>query len=161
MTVGDQTRFESMTKDVIRVHQDPCALDGAAWNALLDRQSRPTPFMRWEYLAALHASGSAVPRTGWAPRFVTVHRGAQLQAAGAAYLKSHSYGEYVFDWAWADAYQRHGLRYYPKLLVRRAVHPGAWQPPAGHRRRRPPHPAGRAGPLAEDEDAVIGAPAVP
>ena len=106
-----------MTKDVIRVHQDPCALDGAAWNALLDRQSRPTPFMRWEYLAALHASGSAVPRTGWAPRFVTVHRGAQLVAAAPAYLKSHSYGEYVFDWAWADAYQRHGLRYYPKLLV--------------------------------------------
>ena len=106
-----------MTKDVIRVHQDPCALDGAAWNALLDRQSRPTPFMRWDYLAALHASGSAVPRTGWAPRFVTVHRGAQLVAAAPAYLKSHSYGEYVFDWAWADAYQRHGLRYYPKLLV--------------------------------------------
>ena len=79
--VGEQTGFESMTKDVIRVHQDPCALDGAAWNALLDRQSRPTPFMRWDYLAALHASGSAVPRTGWAPRFVTVHRGAQLVAA--------------------------------------------------------------------------------
>ena len=93
--MGDQTRFESMTKDVIRVHQDPCALDGAAWNALLDRQSRPTPFMRWEYLAALHASGSAVPRTGWAPRFVTVHRGAKLVAAAPAYLKSHSYGEYA------------------------------------------------------------------
>jgi predicted N-acyltransferase len=106
-----------MTKDVIRVHQDPCALDGAAWNALLARQSRPTPFMRWEYLAALHASGSAVPRAGWAPRFVTVHRGARLVAAAPAYLKSHSYGEYVFDWAWADAYQRHGLPYYPKLLV--------------------------------------------
>ena len=106
-----------MTKDVIRVHQDPGALDGTAWNALLAKQSRPTPFMRWEYLAALHASGSAVPRTGWAPRFVTVHRGAQLVAAAPAYLKSHSYGEYVFDWAWADAYQRHGLHYYPKLLV--------------------------------------------
>ncbi|MDH4391542.1 MAG: GNAT family N-acetyltransferase [Aquabacterium sp.] len=106
-----------MARDVIRVHQDPCALDGASWNALLDQQSRPTPFMRWEYLAALHASGSAVPRAGWAPRFVTVHRGAQLVAAAPAYLKSHSYGEYVFDWAWADAYQRHGLPYYPKLLV--------------------------------------------
>ena len=106
-----------MTKDVIRVHQDPCALDGAAWNALLDRQSRPTPFMRWEYLAALHASASAVARTGWAPRFVTVERAGRLVAAAPAYLKSHSYGEYVFDWAWADAYQRHSLRYYPKLLV--------------------------------------------
>ncbi len=73
--------------------------------------------MRWAYLAALQASGSAVQDTGWAPRFVTVRRGGRLVAAAPAYLKSHSYGEYVFDWAWADAYQRHGLRYYPKLLV--------------------------------------------
>ena len=115
--MGDQTGPEAMTNDVIRVHQDPGALDGAAWNALLDRQSRPTPFMRWEYLAALHASGSAIARTGWSPRFVTVERAGQLVAAAPAYLKSHSYGEYVFDWAWADAYERHGLRYYPKLLV--------------------------------------------
>jgi len=115
--VSDQTKFDAIAKDVIRVHRDPTALDGAAWNALLQQQSRPTPFMRWEYLAALHASGSAVARTGWAPRFVTVQRGGRLVAAAPAYLKSHSYGEYVFDWAWADAYQRHGLRYYPKLLV--------------------------------------------
>ena len=115
--MSDQTKFDAIAKDVIRVHRDPTALDGAAWNALLQQQSRPTPFMRWEYLAALHASGSAVARTGWAPRFVTVQRGGRLVAAAPAYLKSHSYGEYVFDWAWADAYQRHGLRYYPKLLV--------------------------------------------
>ena len=102
--------------DVIRVHDDPATLDAAAWNALLDAQPAPTPFMRHEYLAALHASGSAVAGTGWAPRFVTVHRGGTLRAACAAYLKSHSYGEYVFDWAWADAYRRHGLSYYPKLL---------------------------------------------
>ena len=115
--MSDQTKFDAMAKDVIRVHRDPTALDGAAWNSLLQQQSRPTPFMRWEYLAALHASGSAVARTGWAPRFVTVQRNGQLVAAAPAYLKSHSYGEYVFDWAWADAYERHGLRYYPKLLV--------------------------------------------
>jgi hypothetical protein len=115
--VGDQTGPQAMTDDVIRVHQDPCTLDGAAWNALLASQSHPTPFMRWEYLTALHASASAVPRTGWTPRFVTVERGGALVAAAPAYLKSHSYGEYVFDWAWADAYQRHGLAYYPKLLV--------------------------------------------
>ncbi|MDO9285805.1 MAG: GNAT family N-acetyltransferase [Aquabacterium sp.] len=93
------------------------ALDGAAWNALLATQARPTPFMRWEYLAAMQSSGSAVARTGWVPRFVTVHRDGRLVGAAPAYLKSHSYGEYVFDWAWADAYQRHGLHYYPKLLV--------------------------------------------
>jgi uncharacterized protein len=102
---------------VIRVHEDPSSLDGNAWNGLLAAQPQPTPFMRWEYLAALHTSGSAVAETGWAPRFVTVHRDGALVAAAPAYLKAHSYGEYVFDWAWADAYQRHGLRYYPKLLV--------------------------------------------
>ena len=115
--MSNQPQGKQTTEDVIRVHDDPEALDGKAWNALLDRQSQPTPFMRWEYLAALHTSGSAVPGTGWAPRFVTVWRDGDLVAAAPAYLKSHSYGEYVFDWAWADAYQRHGLRYYPKLLV--------------------------------------------
>ncbi|OYU97933.1 MAG: GNAT family N-acetyltransferase, partial [Burkholderiales bacterium PBB5] len=101
-------------KDVIRVHDDPRALDAAAWDGLLATQDRPTPFMHLAYLAALHSSGSAVPATGWSPRFITVHRGNHLVAAAPAYLKSHSYGEYVFDWAWADAYQRHGLPYYPK-----------------------------------------------
>ncbi|MFY7942699.1 MAG: GNAT family N-acetyltransferase, partial [Burkholderiaceae bacterium] len=95
---------------------DPCALDAQAWNALLAQQANPTPFLRHEYLAALHASQSAVPATGWHPRFVCVFRGDQLVAACLLYLKDHSYGEYVFDWAWAEAYQRHGLRYYPKLL---------------------------------------------
>ncbi len=101
---------------VIRLHDDPLSLDASAWNRLLDAQDAPTPFMRHEYLAALHASGSAVPGSGWAPQWLTVERGGTLQGAAALYLKSHSYGEYVFDWAWADAYQRHGLPYYPKLL---------------------------------------------
>ena len=105
------------SEDVIRVHSDPTSLDTMAWNGLLARQTRPTPFMRLEYLAALHCSRSAVPETGWTPRFVSVYRGDELVAAAPAYSKRHSYGEYVFDWAWADAYQRHGLRYYPKLLV--------------------------------------------
>ncbi|HSI59894.1 MAG TPA: GNAT family N-acetyltransferase, partial [Ideonella sp.] len=96
---------------------DPASLDAAEWNALLARQPSPTPFLRHEYLLALHASGSAVPDTGWMPRFITVHRGSALVGATVAYLKDHSYGEYVFDWAWADAYQRHGLAYYPKLLA--------------------------------------------
>ena len=73
--------------------------------------------MRHEYLTALYESGSAVPDTGWAAQWITLHaQDGGLQAAAALYLKSHSYGEYVFDWAWADAYRRHGLRYYPKLL---------------------------------------------
>ncbi|MCX7243109.1 MAG: GNAT family N-acetyltransferase, partial [Polaromonas sp.] len=75
------------------------------------------PFMRHEYLAAMQASGSAVPDTGWTPRFMALYDGTRLVAACALYLKSHSYGEYVFDWAWANAYQQHGLSYYPKALV--------------------------------------------
>jgi predicted N-acyltransferase len=101
---------------VIRVHDDPAAIDAGAWNALLETQDAPTLFMRHEYLSALHRSCSAAPDTGWAPAWLTVNRGNTLCAACALYLKSHSYGEYVFDWAWADAYQRHGLAYYPKLL---------------------------------------------
>jgi uncharacterized protein len=101
---------------VIRAHDDPAAIDAGAWNALLDRQDAPTPFMRHEYLAALHRSKSAVAATGWASAWLTVERDGTMLAACALYLKAHSYGEYVFDWAWADAYQRHGLAYYPKLL---------------------------------------------
>jgi predicted N-acyltransferase len=109
---------ENTAKDyVIRVHADPADIDAAAWNELLAAQPAPTPFLRHEYLLALHESGSAVPETGWAPQFVTLAAGGTLVAATALYLKSHSYGEYVFDWAWADAYRRHGLRYYPKLLA--------------------------------------------
>ncbi len=101
---------------VIGVHDDPARIDGEAWNALLDADPDASPFMRHEYLTALHASGSAIAATGWQPCFVTLHRGGALHAAVPLYLKAHSYGEYVFDWAWADAYERHGLAYYPKLL---------------------------------------------
>ncbi len=102
---------------VIRVHDSPSGIAAAAWNDLLRQQSQPTPFMRHEYLAALHDSGSAVPATGWQPRFVTLWRGSVLRGACAVYIKAHSYGEYVFDWAWANAYAQHGLDYYPKALV--------------------------------------------
>ncbi len=102
--------------DLIRVFDAPGAIDASAWNALLDAQDSPTPFLRHEYLSALHESGSAAPDTGWHARFVALYRGTELAGACALYLKDHSYGEYVFDWAWADAYHRHGLRYYPKLL---------------------------------------------
>ena len=101
---------------LIQVHSDAASLDAAAWNALLSEQTHPTPFMRHEYLNALELSGSAVAESGWLPRHLTLHVDGRLQAACAGYLKSHSYGEYVFDWAWADAYRRHGLRYYPKQL---------------------------------------------
>src|SRR4051794_22062510 len=101
---------------VIRVLDRPSAIEAARWNDLLQAQGDATPFMRHEYLDALHESESAVETAGWLPQFLVVERGAELQAACPLYLKDHSYGEYVFDWAWADAYERHGLRYYPKLL---------------------------------------------
>ncbi len=102
---------------VTRVLDSPLDIDGAAWNALLAAQPQPTPYMRHEYLAALHASGCAEPATGWTPRFMTLWLGGRLMAACPLYLKDHSYGEYVFDWAWANAYEQHGVAYYPKALV--------------------------------------------
>ncbi len=105
---------------VIRVLDSPLQLNGGSWNALLAAQSPDgsvNPFMRHEYLAALHASGSATPGTGWTPRFFTLWRGDTLAGACALYLKDHSYGEYVFDHAWANAYRQHGLDYYPKAVA--------------------------------------------
>ena len=101
---------------VIRLFDSPASVDATQWNALLDEQASSTPFMRHEYLLAMHASGSAIASTGWLPQFLAVCRDDVLVAACPLYLKDHSYGEYVFDWAWADAYQRHRLPYYPKLL---------------------------------------------
>lgn len=87
------------------------------WDALVKAQSAPTPFLSYAFLHALHASGSASPDTGWQPQFLLLYdEDDGLAAALPLYVKGHSYGEYVFDWAWADAYQRHGLDYYPKLL---------------------------------------------
>jgi len=105
---------------VIRVLDSPLKVNASEWNALLAAQSpdqAANPFMRHEYLAALHESGSATPETGWTPCFVTLWQGGTLAGACPLYLKAHSYGEYVFDWAWANAYQQHGLDYYPKALA--------------------------------------------
>ena len=101
----------------LRVADVPADIDADAWDGLLAAQPHATPFLRHAYLAALHDSGSATPETGWTPLFFTLWSGQALQAACALYVKGHSYGEYVFDWAWADAYARHGLDYYPKAVV--------------------------------------------
>ena len=104
---------------LLQIHDDPGRIDAAAWDALLAASPAPTPFLRHAFLAALHASGSACAATGWQPVFMTLadeNDAGVLRAGAALYLKSHSYGEYVFDWAWADAWERAGQRYYPKLL---------------------------------------------
>ena len=102
---------------VIRILTSPDEVNAADWNHLLNLQPQATPFMRHEYLAALHKSGSATAQTGWTPRFITLERGGAMVGACALYLKDHSYGEYVFDHAWANAYHQHGLNYYPKAVV--------------------------------------------
>jgi len=102
---------------VIRVLASPLDIPAEAWNALLMREADASPFMRHEYLCAMHQSGCARERAGWQPQFVTLWREGVLQAACPMYLKNHSYGEYVFDWAWANAYAQHSLNYYPKALV--------------------------------------------
>ncbi|HEY6239484.1 MAG TPA: GNAT family N-acetyltransferase [Burkholderiales bacterium] len=88
------------------------AIDPRAWNALAGEH----PFLRHEFLHALHETGCACERTGWSPHYLTLWQDTSLVGAMPLYAKAHSYGEYVFDWSWADAYHRHGLSYYPKLL---------------------------------------------
>ncbi len=87
-----------------------------AWDALASSQDRSNPFLSFAFLHALHESNSACTETGWQPQFIVLYDGEELVAAMSLYVKSHSYGEYVFDWAWADAYHRNGMEYYPKLL---------------------------------------------
>lgn len=87
-------------------------VSAAAWNALPGANLG----MSHEYLLALEESGCAVPETGWQAAFLTFWEGEQLRGALPLFFKSHSYGEFVFDWAWADAYERNGLSYYPKLV---------------------------------------------
>jgi len=86
------------------------------WDSLVAAQPDATPFLSYAFLHALHESGSAAKESGWEPQYLTLWQEEQLKAALPLYLKYHSYGEYVFDWAWAEAYERHGLPYYPKLL---------------------------------------------
>ncbi len=89
------------------------SVEAQTWNALVQDQS---PFLEWEWLRSLELSGCVSPREGWQVSHLLVYRGKQLVAAAPLYLKGHSYGEFVFDHAWADAAARMGLRYYPKLL---------------------------------------------
>jgi uncharacterized protein len=104
---------------VIRIVTDPTTIDAEQWDHLQRQQPGATlnPFMRRHYLAAMHDSLSAVEETGWKPQFVTLWAKEQLVAACALYLKTHSYGEYVFDWAWARAYADNQMAYYPKAIV--------------------------------------------
>ncbi len=89
------------------------AITPQAWNQLC---ADDYPFVRYEFLYALEMSKSVGAGTGWQTQHLVVHEGEELIAAMLLYIKTNSYGEYVFDWSWADAYQRYGFHYYPKLI---------------------------------------------
>jgi predicted N-acyltransferase len=102
------------TELIARLAPGVAAIDSAAW----DRLAGTDPFLSHAFLSALEDSGSVGPGTGWSPTPIMIEKetGA-LSAAAPAYLKSHSQGEYVFDHGWADAFERAGGRYYPKLQI--------------------------------------------
>src|SRR4051812_23183225 len=89
-------------------------IDPAAWDAL---DSGGAPFLRHAFLAALERTGCVGPLAGWIPAPITLYDEHGLAAAAPAYIKAHSFGEFVFDFSWAQAYAQHGLDYYPKLVV--------------------------------------------
>ena len=96
----------------IEVHSAIAEIDAGQWDAC----AGDDPFTRHSFLSALEDSGSVTAENGWLPQHLSLSDSdGRLIAAAPLYLKNHSYGEYVFDWGWADAYERAGGRYYPKL----------------------------------------------
>ncbi len=104
----------STTKFVVAYLSGIDQVSGVEWNSITGTSY---PFMRHEFLCALESSDSVCPEAGWQPHHLVVYQAEQLVAVMPLYVKTHSYGEFVFDWAWADAFQRHGFEYYPKLLT--------------------------------------------
>lgn len=88
------------------------ALSAADWQALAGAH----PMLDYRFLRAFESSAAVDHQTGWTPYHLAVFEGAKLVAAAPCYLKTHSYGEYVFDWSWAEAYEQAGGQYYPKLI---------------------------------------------
>jgi uncharacterized protein len=106
-----------MSEFRVRLAASAAQIGRAAWNARANPRgsASPHPFTRYEFFAALEESGSAVVETGWQPCHLTLEKDGQLAGLMPLYLKNHSQGEYVFDHAWADALERAGGDYYPKL----------------------------------------------
>ncbi len=101
-----------MNSPALKIIGDLAEIPAAQWDALAGND----PFLSHAYLHALQESGCATAQFGWQARFITLWQGRRLLGAMPFYLKMNSYGEHVFDFAWAEAYQRNGLRYYPKLV---------------------------------------------
>jgi predicted N-acyltransferase len=99
----------------LEVLSTAAGLDAADWQRL--RGDNDYPFLRRDFLLGLEESDCTTRAAGWEPAHIVLREGGRAMALLPAYLKTHSYGEYVFDWAWADAWRRMGLQYYPKLLT--------------------------------------------
>ena len=107
-----------MSELQLRTVSSLSTVDRDQWNAVANPPSENyDPFLSWEFLEALEASGAASPREGWSPVHILIEDpSGELIAAMPLYAKTHSQGEYIFDHSWADAYERAGGHYYPKLL---------------------------------------------
>lgn len=103
---------EAATETVVRLVTKIADVPADAWDAL----AGDSPFVQHAFLHALEASECVGAPIGWEPVHLVLFRSGRLDAAMPLYVKHHSWGEFVFDWAWADAYRRHGLAYYPKLV---------------------------------------------
>ncbi len=103
-----------LAEGALELEDGVAAIARDEWNALVGDES---PFLEWEWLATLEHAGAVGGRSGWTPRPLVARRAGRIVAACPLYEKENSEGEFVFDWAWADAAARAGIRYYPKLLV--------------------------------------------
>lgn len=106
----------------LRLHQSISGIPASRWDALFNSAY---PFTRHDFLKALEDSGCVGARAGWHPSHVTLETDDGILAAAPLYLKDHSYGEFVFDWSWAEASHRAGIAYYPKLLCATPFTPSA------------------------------------
>ena len=99
---------------LVQTHDSLSNINAEEWNAL---NIEDNPFLRYEFFAALEHSQCIGDQSGWIPQYITAQDNNKLVGALPLFIKHHSYGEYIFDWAWANAYEHHGLAYYPKLVV--------------------------------------------
>jgi len=97
-----------------KLHRSIAELDASLWQSCFGDSD---PFLKWDFLHGLETSACTTAESGWQPAHITLEQSGAPVGVLPAYLKNHSYGEYVFDWSWADAWQRMGLPYYPKLVT--------------------------------------------